>query len=267
MKTVKLLILFISFTFLVSCSDPVLNASSYEVMRDSYKTILYSLPNEEKTQFSDAYNNIVVAYLNHPAFTKKGEKREIRQKRLESVIGGMNAQQIIDASKDIWKKRAVWDIRDLEKRIAKIKKNNQQLKLVSIDEYKLYVEKDGNADRIFLDIVIHNGSKYKLTIADFLITIGSSYSDGISPIKKSFYVTFPEGLKQGQTVSKKIDLGYSSSQNYLPKEPILEEYITSKVAGNNIHIDSNIHPTLSDLEKWLKSKKIKYEESFSRSGA
>lgn len=106
-KIIQLLIVCTCLVSLVSCSDPVINASSYEVMRDSYKKILYSLPNKEKQQFNNAYNAVVVAYLNHPAFMKSKKKREINQKQLEKVIGGKNAQQIIKIAKRVGKKMLI----------------------------------------------------------------------------------------------------------------------------------------------------------------
>lgn len=132
---------------------------------------------------------------------------------------------------------------------------------VVIKKYKLYTEKDGDSDRIFLDALIHNGSKYNLTIADFLIRIGSSYSDGLQS-KRSIFVTFPEELELGQDILKKIDLGYSSPQNQLPREPMLVDSTVSRIGGNNISVDSNIHPTLSNLEKGLKSKKSDYRQRY-----
>lgn len=262
MKTFQLLTLLACTTFLISCKDPVINASTYEVMNSSYKNILSSLSNEEKEQFSHAYNTIVFSYQNHVAFRKKGDTREVIQERLEALIDGMNSSQVIEVYNRVGKKRALWDIQKLEKNIINIKDDKKQLGLVTIDQYKLYIEKDGKLDRMYLDMVIHNGSKYKLRKADFLIRIGSSYSDTLAPEKRNIYVIFPEGLEQGKDIFKKVDLGYTSSHSYLPKEPILTEYLASRIGGNDVDINSNIHPTLSDFKKGLKVKKSEYEKKF-----
>jgi len=262
MKKVQLSILLACMALLISCTEPVMDASSYVAMKNSYKKILSSLPNEEKQLFSDAYNSIVVNYLNHAAFREKGETRKISQKRLERVIGGMNASQIIEVSNRALKASISWDIQDLEKRINKIKDYNKQLDLVTINQYKLYTEKDGGVDRMFLDIVIHNGSKYKLAIADLSIRVGSSYSDTLSP-QKHLFVTFPKGLEKGQDILKKIDLGYLSSDNYFPKKPILKEYLITKVGGNNVS-NASFRRTLPDLKKALKSKRSKYMRKYGK---
>jgi len=262
MKTFQLLTLLACTTFLISCKDPVINASTYEVMNNSYKNILSSLSNEEKKQFNHAYNTIVFSYQNHVAFRKKGDTREVIQERLEALIDGMNSSQVIEVYNRVGKKRALWDIQKLEKNIINIKDDKKQLGLVTIDQYKLYIEKDGKLDRMYLDMVIHNGSKYKLRKADFLIRIGSSYSDTLAPEKRNIYVIFPEGLEQGKDIFKKVDLGYTSSHSYLPKEPMLTEYFASRIGGNDVDINSNINPTLSDLIKGLKVKKSEYEKNF-----
>ena len=264
MKITQLFILLISISLLISCKDAVINASTYETMTSSYNTMLSSLPDEEKKQFSHAYNSIIFSYQNHVAFREKGDTRKIIQKRLSSKIGGMNASQIIKEYQIVRKKRALWDIKQLEKNIATIKNNDNQLSLVTIDQYKLYVEKDGRLNRIFLNLVIHNGSKYKLTSASFLIRVGSSYSDTLSPQKKTVFVIFSEGLEPGKDAHKKIDLGYPSSQLYLPKDPILEEYTTSRISGLDVDLNRNIYPTLEILTKTLEQKNKEYLIEFSK---
>ena len=262
MKNVRFFILLISMVFLVACGDPVMHASSYEMMTSSYKNMLHSLPDNEKQPFIKAYNSIVYSYQNHIAFREKGDTREVIQQRLEHLIDGMNASQIIGEYKKLRRKRALWDIHKLEKEILKKEDDKKQLDLVTIRKYKLYLQKDGKLDRMFLDMVVYNGSKYNLKSISFLIRVGSSYSDTVLPQKRDILLMFPNGLESGKEAFKKIDLGYPSIQRYLPKEPLLSEYSTSGIRGDKVDIVPNIYPTLSDLNRRLNFKKANFQKEF-----
>lgn len=263
MKLIQLFILLTCITLLTACKEPTINASTYETMRSSYKDMLSSLPDKEKKQFSHAFNSIVFTYQNHVDFREKGDTREIIQKRLKLKIDGMNSSQVFEEYKKVRKKRALWDIAQAKKRIIHIENEYKQLDKVVIKQYELYMEKDGRLDRMFLNAVIHNGSKYKLSDALFTIRIGSSSSDTLSPERRDIYVTFPEGLESGFEVTKKIDLGYPTSQKYLPQNPFLFDHKTSRASGKGFDLNRNIYPTLDDLKKRLKQLKSKYSDEFS----
>ncbi len=262
MKIQRIIVILILAMSLAACKSTVVDASTYDKMTSSFKDMLSSLPDEERKQFFNAYSSIIYSYQNHVAFRDKGDTREVIQKRLNSKIGGMNASQILDEYKKVKKKRALWDIQEIEKNLLKGQDSDKQLSLVTIDSYKLYLGKDGYLDRIFLDAVIKNNSKYKLSSAVFLLRVGSSYSDTLLPPQRNIYIEFPSGLESGHEVMKKIDLGYPSSQRYLPKEPILAEQATSRITGDGIDISANRYPTISVLEQSLKKAKKYFEDEF-----
>jgi|AntRauTorcE11897_2_1112592.scaffolds.fasta_scaffold25449_3 hypothetical protein len=82
------------------------------------------------------------------------------------------------------------------------------------------------------------------------------------PQKRDIYINVPEGLGNGRAVSKKVDLGEPSSHRYLPKNPVLAEYTTSRLSGKDVDISSNVFPALADLEKRLELKKGEFEKEF-----
>ncbi len=265
MKIHQIIIILALALSLAACKSSVIDASSYEKMSNSFNDILSSLPDEEKKQFLHAYSSIVYTYQNHVAFREKGDTKQIIQKRLDSKISGMNASQILEVYKEVRKKRALWDIEKIEENLLNDQEKDKQLNLVTIDRYKLYMGKDGRLDRMFLDAVIKNNSKYKLSSAVFLLRVGSSYSDTLLPPQRNIYVEFPEALEQGHEILKKIDLGYPSSQRYLPKDPILVKQATSRITGNNgVDISANRYPKVSDLKRQLKKARKDFENEFSQ---
>ena len=258
------IVLFLACGLLVACGEPLMDASTKESRITSYKKIYNSLPETEKKLFRLAYRTIEFTYRNHQAFRKKDETKEIVNKRIKTLIDGKNSRQIVEEYKKIRRIRALWDIDQAKKRIVDIENRYKQLDKVVIKQYELYMGKDGKLDRMFLRAVIQNGSKYRLSDALFTIRIGSSSSDTLSPRTKRLYVQFPEELEPGFEVTKKIDLGYPTSQKYLPQNPVLAEYTTSRITGRELDLNRNISPTLEDLKKRLELKKSKYSSEFNR---
>ena len=256
------IVLLLACGFLVACGEPTMDASTKQSTVNSYKKIYNSLPENEKEVFRLAYGTIVFTYRNHQNFRKKGDTEELVNKRIRAVIDGKNSKQIVEEYKKIRKIRALWDIEQAKKRIVSIENEYKQLDKVVIKQHKLYMGKDGRLDRMFLRAVIHNGSKYNLSDALFTIRIGSSSSDTLSPETKRIYVRFPGGLNSGVEVTKKIDLGYPTSQKNLPQNPVLAEYTTSRVSGRGFDLNRNISPTLDDLKKRLELKKSEYSSEF-----
>ncbi|MGL1958358.1 MAG: hypothetical protein OCD00_13685 [Colwellia sp.] len=79
------LVLF-SFLLLTSCSEPVMDAANEKTMKQSFKYMLDSLPDEEKKQFFKAYHKVVYAYKSHKGFKKKGDSKELIQGRIHDLI-------------------------------------------------------------------------------------------------------------------------------------------------------------------------------------
>lgn len=257
MKKTQMLVLANSIIFLVACSEPVIDASTDSKMIESYEEIYKSLPDEKKEQFKFSYGSILYSYRTHRAYRKTDDTKEIIRKRIENAINGKNADQIIEEYTKVQRTRSLWAIQDIEKQIAKREEDKEQLARVKIDRYELYLAQDGMRDRMFLDAVILNDSKYKLSSAVFDIRVGSSFSHTLLPQKRSIYVEFPEGLEQGSNILRTIDLGHPTPQRYLPQGPILSEYSTSRIAGAGMDISANIYPAVSDLEKTLIDKRNK----------
>jgi len=266
MRKSRVLLLVSIIALLIACGEPVIDASTNDSMSKSYDRIYDSLSDEKREEFKFAYGSIVNSYRTHRAFRTTEDTKETIHRRLESAIQNKNADQILEEFRKVRKTRGLWEIQRIEKQIAKLLEDKKQLERVEIDKYKLYMDKDGMLDRIFLDAVISNGSIYNLTSAVFTIRIGSSFSNTLLPQKRTIYFEFPEGLGQGSEIATTIDLGQPTFQRYLPRDPVLSEHSISRISGEEIDISAIVYPKVSDLEKTLMTKKNDYKNEFGEDG-
>lgn len=264
MKFLQHLLVLFSFLLLTSCSEPVMDATDEETMKQSFKNMLNSLPAEEKKQFFKAYHKVVYAYKSHKGFKQKGDSKELIQSRINDLINQKTVTEIIEQAKIIKKKKAQYKIKNIEAQLLARKDDNKQLSLAKINQYKLYMTTDGFFDQIFLDVVIYNGSKYDLSHLVLAITIGSSMSHTLISPEKHIYLEFPETLKAGELTSKLIDLGRATDRFYLPKDPILAKYTTTslEIAKEERDILKNQYPRVADLKKMLLEKKQEYQTEY-----
>lgn len=264
MKFLQHSLVLFSFLLLTSCSEPVMDATDEDMMKQSFKNMLDSLPDEEKKQFFKAYHKVVYAYKSHKAFGKKGDPKELIQSRINNLINQKTVTEIIEQAKVIKKKKAQYKIENIEAQLLARKDDIKQLSLAKINQYKLYMTSNGFFDQIFLDLDIYNGSKYDLSHLVFVITIGSSMSHTLISPKKSMYIKFPETLKVGELASKLIDLGRATDRFYLPKDPILAKYATThlEIAEEEREIFENQTPRVADFERMLLEKKQEYQTEY-----
>lgn len=258
----KKFILSVCITLLAACTNPIIDASTPESMEYSAAKIVSSLPDKDKESFHQAYSSIVFSYRSHVAFVEEGDTRDVIEKRLRQKIDGLNSRQILEEYEKVKKKSALWSIKIIERDIEKAKNDRDQINLVTIDQYKLYMGKDGVLDRMYMDLTVHNGSIYNLKDFLFSIRLGSSTKDTLLPQKMDIYVHISEGLEAGGRSGKQIDLGEPSYQMYFPENPVVSEYSTVRITGNDVDINSNIYPSLPELEKRLVLAKVKFEEDF-----
>ena len=253
----------LSLLALTACSDPVIDASTEKSMKTSFDKIYQALPGDEKAEFKFSYGGILYAYKTSRSFKKKGDSKALINKRIKAAINGKNAQEINGIYRGVKKTKSLWAIQSIKNQIEKRADDVKQLKTVTIESYDLTLVPDGSREQMFLQATIYNGSKYTLSDALFVIRIGSSFSDTLLSQNRNVYVAFPDGLEQGSSVIKNIDLGRPTAHFYLPRKPVIAEYLTGRITGKGVDITARLHPDITFLEETLREKERKHNDEFS----
>ena len=256
------MVLILSLLALTACSDPVIDASTEKSMKTSFEKIYQALPGDQKAEFKFSYGAILYAYRTSRSFKKKGDSKALINKRIKAAINGKNAQEINSIYRDVKKTKSLWAIQNIKNQIEQRADDVKQLKTVIIESYDLRLAPDGSRERMFLQATIYNGSKYTLSDVLFVIRIGSSFSDTLLSQNRNLYITFPDGLEQGHSVIRNIDLGRPTAHFYLPRKPVIAEYLTGRITGQGVDITARLHPDIAFLEKTLREKEREHNDAF-----
>ena len=210
---------------LTACTEPVIDATSKESLKESSEVLADTLPKEQKKQFTDELRQFISWHHSFKSFQQKGDTDEIVWQRIASMLHGKNAEGFMLEYKKAQKIQALWHVEYYKQSQEPHKYGNQQRAKVLLDDYHIYTRADG---KYYIKYTILNNSLHALREAIFDVVVASKNTKTTWEVDKVLRMKFPHWLQPGESAVKTIQL----FGNYFDEAP--EDMVLKKIALPNI---------------------------------
>lgn len=214
MKYLKLVAVTLIVIAVAACSDPKIDASSDQTMKQSVEKVRASLPEAKRSQFDEALRVLAFSEISMKDLFAEGAagvgniEGKVRQsldgKTGQEVIA--QAEQMKAERKQRERKQALKEIRELEAKNAKSEKAREQLKQFEVIRSRFHMrEREFMGEQPVIELTVRNGTSSAVSRAYFEGTLASpdrsvpwhqdtfnySISGGIEPGEKASWSLAP----------------------------------------------------------------------------
>lgn len=201
MRTLLILNLLLLF---VACSEPVLDATDQDSLKQSFSSIVKRQSAEQQSVITREFFLITNAHMGHMAFNFEGDSRAMRRERHLKAIDGMNAQQISAEAERIEQAWALGTLLLARKDYRDYRDASNVLDKVNIESVRFF-PREHSFDKIEIEATISNQTEYVFYSAVFSADL--LRNDGTLLRRYTPYFVIPDGIFPGEEKNVKA---YSS---------------------------------------------------------
>jgi PBP1b-binding outer membrane lipoprotein LpoB len=206
MRIVPYLMLAIVVVALSGCSDPTIDASSDESMKQSVQKVRESLPESKRAEFDEAMQVLAFSQVDMKELFAEGAAGvgNLEGKVRQSLDGKTGEQVIAEAEhikaerKERERQQALEEIRELVAKRAKSESARQQLKKFQVLRSRFYMrEREFMGKQPIIELTVKNGTEHAVSRAYFEGTLASP-DRSVPWHKDTFNYSIPGGLEPGE---------------------------------------------------------------------
>ena len=199
--------LLIILMFLISgCSDPKIDASSDESMKESIQQIRKSLSDDKKEKFDDALKILAFSQINLKSIFAEGAagvgttelkmKEALNGKTGDEIIS--EAQRIKEQRKEKEKIQAINEIKELTEKKEKSQKARNALKSFKIERSRFYKKEQTYGEpKPIIELTVTNWTSHPISRAYFKGTLASP-NRSVPWLVETFNYQISGGLEPGE---------------------------------------------------------------------
>jgi hypothetical protein len=197
---------FIALVALSGCSDPTIDASSDESMKQSVQEVREALPESQRADFDEALQILAFSQIDMKDFFVEGAAGtgNLEGKVRQSLDGKTGEQVIAEAEriqaerKERERQQALEEIRELETKRAKSDSAREELKRFQILRSRFYMrDQEFIGKQPIIELTVKNGTGQAVSRAYFEGTIASP-DRSVPWHKGAFNYSIPGGLESGE---------------------------------------------------------------------
>jgi len=174
--------LLISAMFLVGCSEPTVDATTDESMKDSIAKVREALPENKRAEYDEAVQLMAFSQINLKSLFAEGAAGAGNIKsKMKDAVHGKTGNQIIAKANQIkiereqkQKEQAIQEIKELEEKKINSLKAREELKKFEVLRSRFYKEKKKySGEQPIIELTVKNGTTHPVSRAYFKGTIAS----------------------------------------------------------------------------------------------
>ncbi|MEE9128976.1 MAG: DUF6694 family lipoprotein [Phycisphaerales bacterium] len=209
MKNLKHNVLAIALAVLAGCSDPTIDASSDESMKQSVKKVREALPESKRVEFDEALQVLAFSKINMKDLFAEGAMGAGNlEGKVRDSLDGKTGEQVIAAAERIRAERkgrerqqALEEIRELEAKRTKSESARDQLKNFEVVRSRFYIREIEYVGKVpVIELTVRNGTSVAVSRAYFEGTLASP-DRSVPWLKNTFNHSIPGGLEPGEEAS------------------------------------------------------------------
>lgn len=208
-------------------SAPKIDASSDETLRTSIAEVRASLPENQRTEFDDAIQVVMLSEIDlMKLFAAGSSGSAILEAKAKEAVHGKTGAEIIASAKSLkaesekkLQEQALQEIAELEARRVAKAAADEELKRFEVLRSRFYVKKDLFIDRKIMELTVRNGTAHPVSRVYFHGTV-SSPGRSVPWIQDQFNYSIPGGLEPGEEASWQLEPFLFGSNVALPADAV-----------------------------------------------
>jgi len=196
----------VAVLFLMGCSDPTIDASSDESMKESIDKVRDSLPESERKEFDDSIQILAFSQIDmKDLFAAGATGAGNLEGKVRDSLDGMTAEQVISEADRVRAERkarerqqALEEIKELEKRRKQAEHAETELEKFEVVRSRFYMrEKQYGREQPVIELTVRNGTDKAVARAYFEGTLASP-DRSVPWHEDTFNYSIPGGLEPGE---------------------------------------------------------------------
>ena len=202
----QLILLPFIMLFIVGCSDPKIDASSDELMKESIEKVRQSLPEDKRAEFDDALKVLAFSQISLKGLFADGASGvRTTEGKMKDALNGKSGEEVIAEAERIKKERkekektqALSEIQELEEKQEKVNSAKNKLAKFEVIRSRFYKKKqEFMGEHPIIELTVKNGTSHPISRAYFKGTLASP-NRSVPWLVETFNYRISGGLEPGE---------------------------------------------------------------------